>query len=100
MSESGEAMTALAQFSWRESMDEGVRWEMPANITEIPTPWFLLRPSKVGADMFDQVKKTWSNSRTVKEAVSCDPDLSADNPMFEDLTQTGWDAWYLKHVTP
>ncbi len=83
------AMTALARRTKRDLSDEGVRWELRADITEILKPWFATRPSSVVAELFDQAKLTWSEFRTVKEAVSNDPDLSVDNPMFEELSQAG-----------
>ena len=39
--------------------------------------------------MFDAAKLTWSEFRTVKEAVMQDPDLSLDYPLFTELMQAG-----------
>ena len=89
VTETQAAMVALAKCTQRDLSDEGVRWELRADITEILKPWFAARPSSVVSELFDQAKLTWSEFRTVKEAVSSDPDLSIDNPMFEELSQTG-----------
>lgn len=83
------AMTALGKRHRRDMRDEGVRWELRHEITAILKPWFAARPSKVVSRLFDDAKLTWSEFRTVKEAVQNDPDLSADNPMFAELTQSG-----------
>jgi 2-methylfumaryl-CoA isomerase len=40
-------------------------------------------------EIFDAAKLTWSEFRTVKEAVLGDPDLSVANPIFRDLVQEG-----------
>jgi len=79
----------LARRSGKDLSDEGVRWELRDKITEVLAPWFLARPSNVVAELFDQAKLTWSEFRTVKEAVATDPDLSCDNPMFTEMVQNG-----------
>lgn len=83
------AISALARKRQVEICDEGVRWELRHEITEILKPWFASRPSKLVSKLFDDAKLTWSEFRTVKEAVQKDPDLSTDNPMFTNLTQPG-----------
>ncbi|MFK7869343.1 MAG: CoA transferase [Roseobacter sp.] len=82
----------MAQLARREScdlMDEGARWDLRHDITAILKPWFAARPSHIVAKLFDEAKLTWSEFRTVKEAVQQDDDLSLDNPMFTELTQSG-----------
>lgn len=82
-------MANLGHRTRRDLSDEGVRWELRSEITEILRPWFAARPSHVVAQLFDEAKLTWSEFRTVKEAVQNDPDLSTENPMFEEITQMG-----------
>ncbi|MDJ0992678.1 MAG: CoA transferase [Dinoroseobacter sp.] len=82
-------MTALAARTGRDLREEGVRWELRKEITAILAPWFAARASTVIGPMFDQAKLTWSEFRTVKEAVTQDPDLSPDNPIFKELLQEG-----------
>ncbi len=89
VTETAPEMKQLAQRTGRDLTDEGVRWELRAEITEILKPWFAARPSSVVAALFDAAKLTWSEFRTIKEAVASDPDLSADNPVFTELMQEG-----------
>ncbi|MEM8554455.1 MAG: CoA transferase [Pseudomonadota bacterium] len=79
----------LAQRTRRDLNDEGARWELREEITDILKPWFQSRPAAVIGKLFDDAKLTWSEFRTVKEAVAQDRDLSADNPMFQELMQEG-----------
>ncbi|MEI4234549.1 CoA transferase [Roseovarius sp. D22-M7] len=82
-------MEALAARTGRDLADEGARWELRAQITEILRPWFAARRVGDFAGDFDAAGLTWSVFRTVREAVSEDPDLSNANPIFEDLDQPG-----------
>ncbi len=82
----------LADLARRKKVDlsdEGVRWTLRADITAILKPWFAARPADVISALFDEAKLTWSEFRTVKEAVQFDPDLSPDNPIFTELMQPG-----------
>lgn len=85
----GGAMADLARRFNRDLSDEGTRWQLRADITRVLAPWFAARTSGEIATLFDQAKLTWSQFRTVKDAVQSDPDLSPDNPIFETLTQKG-----------
>lgn len=85
----GLEMDLLAWRTGRNLADEGARWELRKEITDILAPWFAARPAHVIAQIFDAAKLTWSEFRTVQEAVSCDPDLSPDNPIFTELDQEG-----------
>ncbi|WP_424974973.1 CoA transferase [Dinoroseobacter sp. S124A] len=82
-------MDALARRTRRDLSHEGTRWELRAEITEILRPWFAARPADVIGEIFEAAKLTWSQFRTVKEAVTEDPDLSPDNPVFTELAQAG-----------
>jgi 2-methylfumaryl-CoA isomerase len=83
------AMDALSARTGRDLTEEGARWELRAEITEILRPWFAARRAAEFAGDFDAAGLTWSIFRTVREAVSEDPDLSDANPLFADLDQPG-----------
>ena len=89
VTETEQDMEQLARQTGRDLNDEGARWDLRTHITDILKPWFAARPSTVVAEMFDAAKLTWSEFRTVKEAVMQDPDLSGDNPLFTEVMQTG-----------
>jgi 2-methylfumaryl-CoA isomerase len=82
-------MDALAARSGRDLADEGTRWELRDEITEILRPWFAVRRVSDFAADFDAGGLTWSVFRSVREAAFEDPDLSDANPMFETLDQPG-----------
>jgi 2-methylfumaryl-CoA isomerase len=82
-------MDNLARGKRRNLNDEGARWDLRHEITDILKPWFAERRSTDIAKLFDEAKLTWSEFRTVKEAVSLDPDVSPDNPIFTELAQAG-----------
>lgn len=82
-------MDALAARTGRDLGDEGARWDLREEITGILRPWFAARCVSDFAGDFDAAGLTWSVFRTVREAVSEDPDLSDANPMFEMLDQPG-----------
>lgn len=84
-----QKLDALGRETQKDLRDEGIRWELRHAITDILKPWFAERSSADIAKLFDDAKLTWSEFRTVKEAVETDPDLSTDNPMFTQLTQAG-----------
>ena len=83
---------ALGHLEIRTGMslrDEGNRWTLRHEITEILKPWFAARALSEIGPMFDAMKLTWSTFRTIKQAVAEDPDLSTANPMFAMLEQPG-----------
>ncbi len=87
--QTGDAMTALAARTGRDLDDEGVRWDLRHEITQVLKPWFTRRKIEEFAGAFDNGGVTWSVFRTLKQALASDPDLSADNPMFDLLEQPG-----------
>jgi 2-methylfumaryl-CoA isomerase len=89
VTETGDAMEALAKRTGRDLRDEGVRWELRHEITEILRPWFAARRIADFGPEFDKRGLTWSVFRSVPEAVAQDPDLSEANPMFSQLDQPG-----------
>ncbi|NNE54276.1 MAG: 2-methylfumaryl-CoA isomerase [Sulfitobacter sp.] len=84
-----EKMAALASATGADLSEEGVRWKLRHQITEVLQPWFATRTSAEVATLLDAAGVTWSQFRTVQEAVTQDPDIGPDNPMFETLHQPG-----------
>ncbi|MFK7838581.1 MAG: CoA transferase [Sulfitobacter sp.] len=84
-----EAIESLSANTGQDLRDEGVRWQLREQITEIFKPWFAGQTAVVAGRKLDQAGATWSHFRTVKEAVAQDADLTPDNPMFETLHQPG-----------
>ena len=89
VTETKDAMTELAANTGVDLRDEGVRWKLRHHITAVLKPWFAGRTSTQVAAAFEGAGVTWSKFRSVKEAIVEDPDLSPDNPMFENLHQPG-----------
>ncbi|WP_299591959.1 CoA transferase [uncultured Tateyamaria sp.] len=83
------AMDALERRYGVSLQNEGERWRRRAEITDILRPWFAARRVSDFRDNFDRAGLTWSEFRTVREALAEDPDLGPDNPMFEMLNQPG-----------
>ena len=82
----------IAALSARTGLDlaqEGNRFHARAEITALFTPWFAARDLAVLGPMMDAAKLTWAPFRSFAKAVTLDPDLSTDNPMFADLMQPG-----------
>ena len=73
--------------------DEGVRWRFRHAITDILRPWFAARRVDEFAAHFDAAGLTWSEFRTVREAMAEDPCMGLDNPMFSLLDQPGLGAF-------
>lgn len=87
-----DCVNALAVLEARTGLslrEEANRWQLRHEITAILKPWFAARALSEIGPLFDAMKLTWSTFRTIKEAVAQDPDLSAENPMFEMLDQPG-----------
>jgi len=83
------AMQRLASASGRDLSDEGNRFRLRDEITGILKPWFAARPSAVVARACDASGVTWSQVRSVPEALAEDPDLSDDNPVFTTMDHPG-----------
>ena len=63
--------------------DEGRRWVHRHEINDIFRPWFAKRKIIEFEKGFNDLGLTWSQFRTMKEAIDEDGDTFADNPMFE-----------------
>jgi 2-methylfumaryl-CoA isomerase len=84
-----EAMTALEGRLGVSLADEGNRWRFREDITAILKPWFAQRRVPEFEAAFNEAGLTWSEFRSVREAVEKDVDLSTDNPMFSEIQQPG-----------
>jgi 2-methylfumaryl-CoA isomerase len=84
-----EAMASLEQRIGVSLADEGNRWRFRDDITAVLKPWFDQRRVPDFDTAFNEAGLTWSEFRTVREAVETDADLSPDNPMFADVMQPG-----------
>jgi len=72
---------------------EGARFQAREAITGLLLPWFAARSSVEVAGLFDAAGLTWGTFRSFAKAVTEDPDLSADNPMFHMVAQPGIGAY-------
>jgi 2-methylfumaryl-CoA isomerase len=68
---------------------EGDRWAARHEISALFRPWFTARTLAEVAPLFDAAGLTWSVFRSFAQAVTEDPDLSPDNPMYQMLDQPG-----------
>lgn len=84
-----DAMAQIASRTGRDLMDEGVRWALRDQLTEVLRPWFESHTAAQAGHALDQAGATWAPFRSIKEAVREDPDLSPQNPMFQTLAQPG-----------
>jgi 2-methylfumaryl-CoA isomerase len=69
--------------------DEGARFRHRAAITTVLAPFFATRRVEDFAKDFDRSGITWSEFRSFARALSEDPDLSTQNPMFAEVDQPG-----------
>ena len=84
-----DPIAALSTQTGLDLADEGNRYRARDAITALFAPWFAVRDLATIAPLFDAAKLTWAPFRSFAGAVLDDPDLSPDNPMFEDVDQPG-----------
>ncbi len=89
VTETGETIAALEHALGVSLDDEGNRWRFRTEISDIFRPWFAARRVADFERIFNDAGVTWSQFRTIRQALREDPDLSCDNPMFSELTQPG-----------
>lgn len=87
--DTGDKISALEQELGLSLSDEGNRWKHRDAITAILSPWFSARRVEEFERDFNKRGLTWSEFRTVSEALEKDADLSEDNPMFVDTLHPG-----------
>ena len=68
---------------------EGNRWRHRKEITKLFRPWFEARRVSDFDQIFNDAGLTWSEFRSVDEALASDSDLSTDNPMFSSVNHPG-----------
>jgi len=84
-----EAMDALAARTGQDLRAEGVRWALRDEITAILKPWFAARKVADFGAAFDKAGLTWSEFRSLDQALREDADLSEGNPMFKMMDHPG-----------
>jgi len=84
-----EAMAELERRLGLDLRQEGNRWRARHEITEVLRPFFAGRRVEDFADAFDAAGVTWSVFRSFAQAAREDPDLTPDNPLFQELEQPG-----------
>ena len=89
VTETENAMQALENETQMSLHDEGNRWRLRDRITALLNPWFAARNVADFAAQFDQAGLTWSLFKSLQQALETDPDLQADNPIFELCDQPG-----------
>ena len=89
VTETENEMQALENETQMSLRDEGNRWRLRDRITALLNPWFAARNVADFAAHFDQAGLTWSLFQSLQQALETDPDLQADNPIFELCDQPG-----------
>ena len=92
-------ISALAARLGLDLDDEGNRFRARQQIAAVLEPWFHARTLAEAAGILNAHRVTWGPYRSVREALACDPDCSADNPMFRLTEQAGVGS-YLMPATP
>ena len=84
-----ERFEAIAAENGVDLRKEEERYALRDVIEAELAPWFAARTlSEIGAAL-DAVGACWGPYQTFRQAVAEDPDLSTDNPMFEEIDQPG-----------
>lgn len=86
---SAEAIAALEARIGESLGPEGARFRHRAAITAVLAPWFAARGAAEAGAALDAAGATWAPFRSFAEALSEDPDLSPDNPLFGIVDQPG-----------
>lgn len=84
-----DAMAQIEAQSGQSLSHEGVRWALRAQITAAMAPWFAARTAADAGTALESAGATWSQFRTISQALAEDPDLSEDNPMFRMMDHAG-----------
>lgn len=85
--DTAESMAALGQQLGRDLMDEGERFRARHKITDILQRWFEARSASDIMRTLGDNGVLVSEFRSFKEAITSDPDLSLENPMFSMIDQ-------------
>lgn len=84
-----ERFAALAAEKGVDLAKEEERYALRETIEAELAPWFAARPLDEIGKALDAVGACWGPYQTFRQAVVEDPDLSAENPMFEEIDQPG-----------
>lgn len=85
----GEAAAALGARLGLDLDLEGDRFHARKELAALFAPWFAARRVEEFDRAFDKAGVTWSEFRSFAQAVSEDPDLSENHPMFAQVEQPG-----------
>jgi 2-methylfumaryl-CoA isomerase len=86
---SAQAVAALAQRLQLDLALEGSRFLARDELAAIFAPWFAARTLAEVQRELDAARVTWGPYRSVRQALAEDPDLSAANPMFNEIAPPG-----------
>ena len=84
-----ERFAALAAEKGVDLAKEEERYALRETIEAELAPWFADRSLDEIGKALDAVGACWGPYQTFRQAVAEDPDLSAENPMFEEIDQPG-----------
>ena len=84
-----ERFAALAAEKGVDLAKEEERYALRETIEAELAPWFAERSLDEIGKALDAVGACWGPYQTFRQAVAEDPDLSAENPMFEEIDQPG-----------
>jgi 2-methylfumaryl-CoA isomerase len=84
-----EDLQALGSRLHLDLAKEGDRFRARREISRILEPWFATRMLSEIRRIFTEHNVTWSEYRTVRQAIEKDPDCSSQNPMFGMTEQPG-----------
>ncbi len=82
-----DAIAALADRMSLDFKDEGDRFRAHDEIAEILEPWFKGQVFSSVAEKLDARGVCWGRYQSMRTMVEEDPDVSADNPMFNVVEQ-------------
>lgn len=85
----GEVAAALGARLGLDLDLEGDRFRARKELAALFAPWFAVRRVEEFDHAFDKAGVTWSEFRSFAQAVSEDPDLSENHPMFAQVEQPG-----------
>jgi 2-methylfumaryl-CoA isomerase len=89
-----EAISALeSELAVDFTKDEGARFTHRALVDPLVERALSQRPLSVCAELFNSTGCTWSIYRTLSEALSCEPRLFGDNPIFSPVVHAGGDSY-------
>jgi len=92
-----EAITDLSHTMGLDFNREGDRYIGREAICELLEPWFAERDFEPLCEQLDAAGVCWGKYQTIATLVNNDPDCSTDNPLFEEVTQSGIGEYLMPH---